>query len=202
MSDRDSRLQGLIDRLRANDASARSELVEHAYRQLCRLAAGLQRSFPILKGHEPESIVHTAWERLMRAIDQSQPPTVTDLFRLSSHVIHRVLLDMAEHHRKLLIREGVRLSTGGEDESARLRTYHSADDSNDAARLAVWCEFHDQVARLPQRERDVFEMHYYLDVTQAEIARLLDTHPRTISRLWIAATELLADHVPEISRFF
>jgi hypothetical protein len=35
-------------------------------------------------------------------------------------------------------------------------------------------------------------MHYYLGLPQAEIARLLNLHPRKVSYLWIAATEELA----------
>ena len=36
-------------------------------------------------------------------------------------------------------------------------------------------------------------MHYYLDLPQAEIARLLELHTRKVSYLWIAATEKLGD---------
>jgi DNA-directed RNA polymerase specialized sigma24 family protein len=41
--------------------------------------------------------------------------------------------------------------------------------------------------------RQVFEMHYYLGLSQAEIARVLEVHPRKVSYLWIAATEKLGD---------
>jgi DNA-directed RNA polymerase specialized sigma24 family protein len=48
---------------------------------------------------------------------------------------------------------------------------------------------------LPEPEREVFEMHYYLGIPQAEIARLLDLHPRKISYLWVSATDILAQHL-------
>jgi DNA-directed RNA polymerase specialized sigma24 family protein len=41
----------------------------------------------------------------------------------------------------------------------------------------------------------VFELHYYLGLPQAEIAKTLNVHPRKISYLWIAATESLADQM-------
>lgn len=41
----------------------------------------------------------------------------------------------------------------------------------------------------------MFELHYYLGLTQAEIAKTLNVHPRQISYLWIAATESLADQM-------
>ena len=39
----------------------------------------------------------------------------------------------------------------------------------------------------------MFEMHYYLDLSQAEIAKALELHPRKVSYLWIAATEKLGE---------
>ena len=202
MTDGETCLQGLIDRMKVDDESARRELVSHAYQRLCRLAAGLQRAFPILKEHEPESVIHTAWERLDRAIRQSPPPTVADLFRLAAYVIHQVLLDLAEQHRKRLAREGASLGHGSPNDPSNALLLDPGHDSWDPVRLAVWREFHDQVVRLPEEERSVFELHYYIGLTQAEIARLLDRHPRAVSRLWIAATERLADQVPDVTRLF
>jgi DNA-directed RNA polymerase specialized sigma24 family protein len=49
------------------------------------------------------------------------------------------------------------------------------------------------VGQLDEAERSVFEMHYYLGLPQAEVAKLLKLHPRKVSYLWIAATERLAD---------
>jgi DNA-directed RNA polymerase specialized sigma24 family protein len=66
------------------------------------------------------------------------------------------------------------------------RTYH-------LARLAAWTEFHRKVSGLSAEERAVFEMHYYLELPQVEIARVLGLHPRKVSYLWIAATDKLAE---------
>jgi DNA-directed RNA polymerase specialized sigma24 family protein len=40
---------------------------------------------------------------------------------------------------------------------------------------------------LPDGPREVFELQYYLDLSQAEIATLLNLHPRKVSRLWQSA---------------
>jgi hypothetical protein len=47
----------------------------------------------------------------------------------------------------------------------------------DPARLALWTELHEKVATLNDQERTVFEMHFYLELPQAEIARVLELHP-------------------------
>jgi RNA polymerase sigma factor (sigma-70 family) len=71
----------------------------------------------------------------------------------------------------------------------------------DPARLALWSEFHGWVANLPEDERQVFELHYYLELPQAEIARMLDLHPRKVSYLWVAGTDRLADELDGVDGF-
>jgi hypothetical protein len=42
-------------------------------------------------------------------------------------------------------------------------------------------------------------MHFYLELPQAEIARVLNLHPRKVSYLWVSATEKLADDLESIT---
>ena len=57
---------------------------------------------------------------------------------------------------------------------------------------------HETVATLADDERAVFEIHYYLEMPQAEIARILNLHPRRVSYFWVAATDKLADQLEHI----
>src|SRR5262245_42102984 len=100
-------LQALIDRLGQGDAQARRELLERACHRLRRLAARmLNESFPALtRRHEVDSIVHETWLRLFQALEKAEPRTVADFFRLAAHKIRQVLLDMADHQRRLAQRE-------------------------------------------------------------------------------------------------
>lgn len=184
-------LQCLLDRLRQGDRQARQLLLERACERLRRLAGRmLHGSFPDLaRRHEVDSVVHEAWMRLLQALDKTEPPTVADFFRLASHKFRQVLLDMAQGERRRAQREMLGLSglEGVVTPAAALS------GTCDPARLAMWTEFHDKVAALNDQERAVFEMHYYLELPQAEIARLLDLHPRKVSYLWIAATEKLGE---------
>jgi RNA polymerase sigma factor (sigma-70 family) len=192
MSDDSSvQLQDILDRLRQGDRQARRQLLERACERLRRLAGRmLHGSFPQLaRHHEVDSVVHETWVRLLQALEQTDPPTVADFFRLAAHKIRQVLLDMAQRERRRCQREVIGLGDGagpGESTAEANRTY-------DPARLAFWTEFHEKVAALEEAERTVFEMHYYLDLPQAEIARVLELHPRKVSYLWIAATERLGE---------
>ena len=184
-------LQGLLDRLRQGDREARRLLLERACERLRRLAGRmLHGSFPELaRRHELDSVVHETWVRLLQALDKTEPPTVADFFRLAAHKFRQVLLDMAQSERRRAQREVLGLS-GADSEGAATST---ASTTSDPARLALWTEFHERVATLSEQERAVFEMHYYLELPQTEIAQVLELHPRKVSYLWIAATEKLGE---------
>ena len=47
----------------------------------------------------------------------------------------------------------------------------------------------------------MFELHYYLGLPQAEVARVLGLHPRKVSYLWVAATQRLADEMEGLAGF-
>jgi RNA polymerase sigma factor (sigma-70 family) len=184
-------LQGLLDRLRQGDREARRLLLERACERLRRLAGRmLHGSFPELaRRHELDSVVHETWLRLLQALEKTEPPTVPDFFRLAALKFRQVLLDLAQGERRRAQREVLGLS--GADGAGPVPS--AASTTCDPARLALWTEFHEKVAALSEQERAVFEMHYYLDLPQAEIARILALHPRKVSYLWIAATEKLGE---------
>jgi RNA polymerase sigma factor (sigma-70 family) len=184
-------LQGLLDRMNRGDQAARRELLARACDRLRRLAgAMLAGSFPALQGHHDlDSVVHETWLRLAQALEGTEPPTVADFFRLAAHKIRQVLLDLAERRRRRAGREILGL---GADSDGGMATVPGG-QTHDPARLALWSEFHARVAELPDDERTVFELHYYLDLPQAEIARVLGLHPRKVSYLWIAGTDRLAE---------
>jgi RNA polymerase sigma factor (sigma-70 family) len=190
-ADTTAHLQVLIDRLRQGDDTARRELLERAYLRMRRLAGRLfHQSFPALHNrHELDSIVHDSWLRLLQALQKTHPPTVADFFRLAAHKIRQVLLDLADRQGRLRRREAASPGNTTQDHLPP----EFANNTYDPARMALWTEFHQKVSALGEEERAVFELHYYLDLPQVEIARLLSLHPRKVSYLWIAATEKLAD---------
>jgi RNA polymerase sigma factor (sigma-70 family) len=183
-------LQGLLDRLRQGEPEARRLLLERACERLRRLAGRmLHGSFPELaRRHEVDSVVHETWVRLLQALDKTAPPTVADFFRLAAHKFRQALLDLVQSERRRGQREVLGLS--GADSAGPAP---SAANTYDPARLALWTEFHEKVSTLSEQERAVVEMHYYLGLPQAEIARVLGLHPRKVSYLWIRATETLGE---------
>jgi RNA polymerase sigma factor (sigma-70 family) len=184
-------LHVLIERVRRGDPDAPRALLQRACARLRRLAAHIfNASFPTLAGrHEVDSIVHETWLRLAQALESVQPSSVEHFFRLAAQKVRQVLLDLVERQRRQRSREGVGLIGGSYDAAA------VAGNTHDPQRLVLWAELHERISALPEDELAVFEMHYYLELPQAEIAQLLGLHPRKVSRLWVAATERLADAV-------
>lgn len=190
-SDQSIELQGLIQRIQQGDTDAKRILLERAYERLARLTAKiLTGSFPAVHTrHDLHSIVHETWFRLLQTLENTQPPTVADFFRLAAHKIRQVLLDVAERERRLAVRE----VPGLLGEESLEGNSGDGQQTYDPEKLAMWTDFHRKVEQLNTDERSVFEMHYYLEIPQAEIAQVLELHPRKVSYLWVAATEKLAD---------
>jgi RNA polymerase sigma factor (sigma-70 family) len=182
----------LIERLRFGDDSARSALLERVYHRLRRIAAALLRNeFPRLRArHDLNSIIDEAWMRLMKTLAETRPESAEDFYNLMFHKVRQVLLDMA----RIQTRDDARWRQGpanGEEPDAA-PVFDVGDSTHEPARLAIWSEFHREVESLPDNQRLVFDLHYLAEFSQSEIARLLDLHPKQVSRLWLAATGSLA----------
>src|SRR5215468_10788678 len=122
-------LQGLLDRLRQGDREARRLLLERACERLRRLAGRMLHGsfFEVARRHELDSVVHETWVRLLQALETTEPPTVTDFFRLAAHKFRQVLLDMAQSERRRAQREVLGLS-GVESEGAATSTASTTSD--------------------------------------------------------------------------
>ena len=176
-------LQKLIDQIALGGIDARRQLLERALDRLRRLAAKiLGGSFPsLMNHHDVDSVIHETWIRLLVLLEHTEPQTVRDFFRLAAHKIRQVLLDMVERGRHVTIERTLSQSD----------SFDVSQSTTDPYQLLQWTEFHQRVEKLSGDELRVFEMHYYLEIPQVQIARILELPDRQVSRLWIKATEQL-----------
>jgi RNA polymerase sigma factor (sigma-70 family) len=187
-------VRDMIERLRRGDDSARRELLERVSHRLHRIAAStLRKDFPDLRAHhEINSVVGEAWVQLLKALETTHPATAEDFYRLVFRKVRHVLLDMARRQRREEARMEDRPNSSASDYNA---AYEVGDTTYEPSRLAFWTEIHREVARLPEDQRSVFRFHYFAELPQSEIARLLDLPPKKVSRLWLAATMRLAQRL-------
>jgi RNA polymerase sigma factor (sigma-70 family) len=185
-------IQALLDRLRRGDASAKRELLDRAHHRLVKIASALfQRDFRGLQGrHDLESIVDEAWMGLLRALDSTQPETAERFFGLIFVKVRHALLLIARRQRR---HDAPRLNGPLDaNEPNALDAFDRGDSTDEPGRLAILSELHGQVELLPDPEKLVFGLHYYLGLTQVEAAEIMGLSSKQVSRLWLQATRRLA----------
>jgi RNA polymerase sigma-70 factor (ECF subfamily) len=185
--DHSTRIQRCIERLRLGDASARDELLGHALERLTRLTRKMLQDFPgVHRLEETDDVLQNAVLRLRRALDEVQPPTAADFFRLAAAQIRRELLDLARRY------SGARSRGATPASSTRARRPLEArldppDTTRDPDRLAAWTEFHRAAEALPPEERATFDLLFYQGLSQGEAAAVLGVAEITVKRRWRAA---------------
>ena len=122
---------------------------------------------------------------LYRSLYEARPARAIDFFRLAALQIRRELHDLATHY------DGTRVisthhtppawKSPRDNESPDSITWDSQGADEVAANLVAWTAFHDQVEDLPEEEREVFDLLWYLGLPQAEAAQLLGVSERTVT---------------------
>ncbi len=185
--DHSTRIQGCLDRMRAGDLSARSELLAHSSSRLTRLTRKMLRDFPgVHRWEQTDDVLQNAVIRLCRALGDVQPPTAGDYFRLAAAQIRRELLDLARRYSGARGQAAVPVGGCRAGEEAPSRP-DPTDTTNDPDRLAAWTDFHREVEMLPAEEREAFDLLFYQGLPQAEAAAAVGVAEITIKRRWRAA---------------
>src|SRR5262249_2178327 len=187
-------VQACLDRLRAGDEAARGELLDCACQRLRDLARKMLKGYPnVQRWEQTDDVLQNAALRLHRTLRQLPVQTPRDFFRLAALNVRQELLDLAKHHYGPH-GQGAHHATLSPHPDTLVRGNEAvADPAEDPSRLAVWGEFHEQVAALPEEERETFDLLYYQGLTQAEAAELLGVTERTVKRRWQAARLALYD---------
>ncbi len=189
-------LQRCLDRLHGGEENARQELLNSACERLTQITRTMLRDYPRLKRWEQtDDVLQNALLRLMRALQTITPASLRDFYRLASLQIRRELIDLVRHHFGPEGR-GAHHATNRMDKEASASApalYEKADSADEPSRLAAWAEFHEQVERLPDDEREVFELVWYQGVGHTEAAELLGVSAKTVKRRWQAACLQLHD---------
>jgi RNA polymerase sigma factor (sigma-70 family) len=178
-------IQNWLDRLRAGDDQARKALMQHAYGRLESLASSELRKFPALRSiEETGSILHETLLRLDKALEEVQPGTARQFFKLAAQRIRWLLLDLKKRARhQVLLRQGDNGS--GPPELAA--------DATGAVTLAERAELHEIVDALPDEQREVVDLLQYQGLSCDESAAILGISERTVKRRWREARLAIAE---------
>src|SRR5262249_13050160 len=181
-------IQACLDRIRGGDEAARGELLGYACERLRNLARKMLKGYPnVHRWEQTDDVLQNASLRLLRTLRQLTVQTPRDFFRLAALNIRHELLDLAKRHYGPH-GQGANHATSPPDADPLVRGNEAvADPAEDPGRLAAWAEFHEQIAALPDEEREVFDLLWYQGLSQAEAADLLGVSERTVKRRWQTA---------------
>jgi RNA polymerase sigma-70 factor (ECF subfamily) len=194
--DHSTRIQALLDQRKAGQAGADDALLQYSFERLQRLAQRMFHRYPDLRSIlETGDVVQNAALRLHRALQAVSPDTVRAYFGLAATQIRRELLDLVRQHLGPDHAKAKRfvLLSSSSAESGPPALEVAADLSSEPASLMEWSEFHDQVGRLPDEEREVFGLLWYDGLTQAEAATVLGVDVRTVKRRWRSARRAICE---------
>ena len=115
-----------------------------------------------------------------------QPGSAREFFGLASVQVRRTLIDLARHyfgvygpgthHHSNPDGQAADDPGAGFDQAAKKGSGFEPES------LEEWTAFHEATNRLPDEEREVFELTWYAGLTQPRIAELLGVSQRTVIR--------------------
>ena len=169
----------------ATAARAREELVTLAADRMRALAHRmLAGSARVRRWEETDDVVQGALLRLHRALGAFTPNDAQHFLRLAALQVRRELIDLTRRHGHAGSMAANHDTNAAGDASARQHVDVAADQGTASEQLAEWTRFHELVESLPDDERELFEMVWYLGLSQDEIAAALDCSARTVRRRW------------------
>jgi RNA polymerase sigma-70 factor (ECF subfamily) len=186
-------VQGYLDEL-ANDRPAEPvirALLERAVHRLHELCAALlHRSYPRLTrpplNLQVEEMLGAVVERLLKALREIRPGTVRQFFALASQHMRWELNEMArrldEQPTAAELREGL----------------VPAPASSDSQLTADVRRMLEAIERLPEGEREAFELVRIQGMSQAEAARMLEVSVATVNRRLSRGLQLLAAELGDL----
>ncbi|MHC5537442.1 RNA polymerase sigma factor [Singulisphaera rosea] len=176
-----------VARIQAGDPSARNELIRGFQDRLERLVRKMVgRDRRVGRWVEAEDVLQNALMRLMRSLETVQPDSTRAFFGLAAEQMRRELLDLARHFYGPLGEGANHESVHPRSEDGRRGVDPPAPDA-ESEDLKRWGRFHEEVERLPVREREVVGLVFYHGWTQAQVAELFQVDVRTVRRWWETA---------------
>ena len=162
----------ILEAVGAGDGPAAEKLLPLLYEELRRLAAAKMAHEAPGQTLQPTALVHEAWLRLIGGQAQTWQNRA-HFFAAAAEAMRRILIEVAR--RKSQVRHG------GEHRRVELQEIALPDDRE---RLLQVHEVLDQLAAVDRLKADVVKLRFFVGLSNAEIAELLNLSERTVERAW------------------
>ena len=185
--DHTTQIQAQIDRLMAGDESARAELVQCTWDRLLRLTHQISLDYPpVRRWEQTEDIFQNASIRIWKALEKVPLKNARHFLRLAAEKIRFELIDLARHYQGPMGhgRNHQTQSPARDSQTSDATPIDRATAKDDPSKAAQSSDIHTQVEKLPEDLKEVFDLLWYHDLQQKEVAALLEVDVRTIKRRW------------------
>lgn len=185
--------QSLLDLAAKGESTAYGQLIARASERLLKLTRRMLRRYPQLRRWEQtDDVFQNAAIRLHRSLQNLKPDSVRDFMGLATLEIRRSLIDLIRHHfgpHGAAGKHQSGVAADGSNENGFLKNVQESTGEPDS--MEAWSEFHEVVGRLPDAEREVFQLVWYGGLEQREIADLLKISLSTVQRRLYRARHLI-----------
>ena len=181
-------LEKLLAQFRNGDQDSKFQIVEFSFKRFKKLAKRMIASYPLLRSKaDTDDLLQNFLIRLTKAIESIIPNSSVDFFQLASVLMRNELIDMG---RKLFGKDGAKKNFEQPTDHNLLDAKEPGDGPSG---LLEWVEFHESIDKLPEEEKIVFQLIFYQEFTQDEVAELLGLSLKTVFRRWTKAKLILSD---------
>jgi RNA polymerase sigma-70 factor (ECF subfamily) len=188
-------LAACLKQLASGDLSARDRIIELVADRLHALAHRMLGRFPgVRRWEDTDDVFQNAAMRLHRALGAMQFDSPRSIMALAATQLHRALIDLARRHAgpsSYAANHGTNVmpQAAADDGPEQYIDNRPASDTN----LDRWTLFHEAIGNLPEDQREVFHLVWYLGADQKTIASLLDCSERTVKYRWRSAREAVRE---------
>ncbi|HQR06435.1 MAG TPA: sigma-70 family RNA polymerase sigma factor [Gemmatales bacterium] len=168
-------IQALLNDHAAGTPAARAALLEYTLERFRAVAQRMFRQEKTLHSlDQTDDVIQKGLIRLNKALETVKPDDVRAFFGLAARQLRFVIADLAEqlHARQRII---------SIDAVPEIPSHRPGQEPES---FLEWAEFHDSVDRLPDEEREVFDLLFYGGMEQQQAAALLGISERTLRRRW------------------
>jgi len=191
-------LENAINRLTQGDLAARDDLIAIACDRMRDVAHRMLRGFPrVRRFDETDDVVQNAAMRLYKALDSIRPSSPEHLINLAGTHIRRELIDLARKHagpESYAANHETNYARRNDHVFAKIDAEPSGETETVDA-LENWTHLHEVAELLPDDERELFHLVWYMGAKQSEAARILGCSVRTVKRRWESVKTLIEQHL-------
>lgn len=165
--------------------SARDRILEIACGRIERLSRKILNDFPRERAREMTAdISQSVAVKVCRYLDKNTPNDGRHFLRVVAEMIRCTIKDLARNRSRLATESVLGPRNGDKDGRGDAVRIQPIEQTQGPEGVAEWTEFHELVARLPDSEREVFDLRFYNGMSIAEIATLTGVSERTVKRQW------------------